>query len=60
MLGELITSLRFEILNEDVAIILGMPFLEVANPHINWKTKTIRIKYKGRLVPVPTPDATNH
>ncbi len=31
-LGELTVTLRFELLTEDVTIILGMPFLEVANP----------------------------
>ncbi len=56
-LGELSTSLRFEILSEDIAIILGMPFLEVANPQINWKQKSIKIKHKGRLINIPTPPA---
>jgi hypothetical protein len=31
-----------------------MPFLEVTNPQINWKRKTIKIKYKGKLVDIPT------
>lgn len=35
-LGDLQLSLRFEILDENVSIIFGMPFLEAANPIINW------------------------
>ena len=31
-LGELYVELRFEILDAEVATILGMPFLESANP----------------------------
>ncbi len=53
-LGELSTQLRFEILTEDVAVILGIPFLEVANPQINWKQKTIKIKHRGHLISLPT------
>ncbi len=41
-------------LNEEVATILGMPFLECTNPNINWRRKTMRIKYKGKFVEVPT------
>jgi hypothetical protein len=50
----LFVSLRFEVLDEQVATILGMPFLEIANPHINWKRKTIKIKYRGKLMEIPT------
>ena len=46
--------MRFEILDADVATIFGMPFLELANPQINWQTKTIKIKHKGRLIEIPT------
>lgn len=31
-----------------------MPFLETANPQINWKKKTLKVKYKGRLLEIPT------
>ena len=41
-------------LNETVNTILGMPFLESTNPIINWKTKLIKIKYKGKLFTIPT------
>ena len=45
----------FDLLGDaDVACILGMPFLEICNPQINWKQKTIRIKHKGRLIIIPT------
>ncbi len=37
-----------------MATILGMPFLECTNPNINWRRKTMRIKYKGKFVEVPT------
>jgi hypothetical protein len=46
--------LRFEILDADVATILGMPFLETCNPIINWKRKTIAIKHKNRVINIPT------
>ena len=41
-------------LDETVNTILGMPFLEATNPIINWKTKQIKIKYKGKLYTIPT------
>ena len=46
-LGHLIIQQRFEILDADVSTILSMPFLESANPIINWKKKSVRIKHKG-------------
>ena len=52
--GSLYLQQRFEVLTEGVATILGMPFLECTNPMINWKRKQMRIKYKGKLVEVPT------
>lgn len=52
--GDLYLQQRFEILNEEVATILGMPFLECTNPNINWRRKTLKIKHKGKLVEVPT------
>jgi hypothetical protein len=42
------------VLDATVNTILGMPFLEGTNPIINWKNKTIRIKYKGKLFAIPT------
>ena len=30
-----------------------MPFLESANPVINWKSKSIKIKYKGNFFTIP-------
>jgi hypothetical protein len=57
-LGEVYVNLRFEILNADVAVILGMPFLEACNPTINWKLKTISIKHKNRIFSVPTLSTT--
>ena len=53
-LGEVSVHLRFEILDADVAIILGMPFLEACNPIINWKLKTMSIKHKNRVISIPT------
>ncbi len=54
LIGGLEVNLRFEILSADVATILGMPFLEVCNPQINWKRKTVKIKHRGKLVNIPT------
>lgn len=53
-LGELWMEMRFEILDAEVATIFGMPFLELANPQINWQTKTLKIKHRGRLIEIPT------
>jgi predicted aspartyl protease len=37
--GTLYLQQRFEIIDGEVATILGMPFLECINPHINWRKK---------------------
>ncbi len=53
-LNSLIIELRFELLNAEVTTILGMPFLEAANPQINWKAKSVKIKHRGKLINIPT------
>lgn len=53
-LGPLFVNLRFEILEADVSTILGMPFLETCNPKIDWRKRTMQIKYKTRLIDIPT------
>lgn len=50
--------MRFEVLDEKVSVILGMPFLEATNPHINWKRKTLKVKYRGKLFDIPRHTAT--
>ncbi len=46
--------MRFEVLEQQVSTIFGMPFLEATNPVINWKKKSIKIKHKGKFYDVPT------
>jgi hypothetical protein len=36
-IGDLMVQQRFEVLDAEVATILGMPFLRTCNPIINWR-----------------------
>lgn len=50
ILGSIHLIMNFRIIEMDPDVVLGLPFLQQFDPMINWKRKTLRFNYRGRLV----------
>ena len=47
-LGPMITALSFIVLDCDVPVIVGVPFLMTVNPMVNWAQCTVKVRtFKG-------------